>query len=115
MEEKYDFYDLGQRYAKETIEVIRKKAEEYGRNFGLKAKRDFELGIISLIPQYADFYYISNDDEMDISKLENATTDYGKDNLRNNSYFGEGHSGIGVQYDNVTGHYNDPEKSSGSR
>ena len=107
MAEEYDFYDLGQRYATETLDVIKRKADEYGKNFGAAAKRSFELGIISLIPQYAKVYPLYDEEDL---KATGGSINFGVPELRNNSYFGG--TGVGVQHDS-SGHYNDPEKHNG--
>ena len=109
MDEKFDFYDLGQRYANETFQFIHQKALEYEKNFGEEARQMFELGIISLIPQYSRMFPAVENEKI---KPERATAQYGVEGLRNNSYFGG--TGVGVQYDSF-GHYNDPENHKGKK
>ena len=103
--EEYDFVEIGQRHAKDGIENLRKLADQYGREFGLKARRDFETGVASVIPQFARFYVSTSENEE--VRVEGATHNYGMDNLRNNSYFG----GDGYSQQFVDGEYNEPPKT----
>ena len=108
-ENEYDFFLLGQKYANEGIAMLRKKAMEYEKEFGVQAKNDFELGVISTIPQYSNFTVELEEN----IRMEGATTNYGVNNYRNNSYFGK--KGVGQQYvetypNSGVLEYNDPIK-----
>ena len=96
----YDFLSMGTRYAKETIFLISKKAQEIEDNFGYDARMEFEVGVACVIPQYKT----SKSDEF--NGVVHGTKDFGIPNTRNNSYFGI--KGTGVQYQNGT--YNKPNK-----
>lgn len=103
---QYDFFSIGLRHAKDGIDELRKMANIYERDFGRDAREEFELGIASIVPQYANFYQKTSEEPI---KTDRAITDYGKENTRNNSYFGS--YGTGVQYytnANGTQVYNDP-------
>ena len=103
--EEYDFVEIGQRHAKDGLEELRKLADTYGRNYGLKARRDFETGVASVIPQFSRFFV--NTSEIEDVRIEGATHNYGMDNMRNNSYFG----GDGYSQQFVDGEYNEPPKT----
>lgn len=115
MNEEYDFYVIGQKHARDGIEALRKMAETYKSKYGEKAKEDFELGVISLIPQYSNIsQFIAGEEEINSQIVDGsigATTNYGVKNTRNNSYLGG--VGTGNQFVEVNGKmvYNDPEKS----
>ena len=110
-EEQYDFFLVGQRHARDGVEALRKMAASYEKTFGAQAREDFELGIASVIPQYSNFFAkISEEEEI---RTDGATTNYGVENTRNNSYFGG--TGVGKQFVEVRPNvreYNDPQKSS---
>ena len=44
MEQEYDFYELGKRYAEETSKIFFNKIEEIGKKYGEKAQRNFANG-----------------------------------------------------------------------
>ena len=44
MEQEYDFYELGKKYAEETSKIFFQKVEEIGRRFGEEAQKDFASG-----------------------------------------------------------------------
>ena len=99
-----DFYLVGQRHAKDGLAALKKMAKEYEERYGAQAREDFETGIASVIPQYANFFIASSELEQMVTP-EGATTNYGVDNTRNNSYFGG--TGTGVQY-KENGDFNPP-------
>lgn len=108
---QYDFFLVGQRHARDGIEALRKMAASYEKNFGAQAREDFELGIASVIPQYSNFFAKASEKEE--IRTDGATTNYGVENTRNNSYFGG--TGVGKQFVEVRPNvreYNDPEKKS---
>ena len=113
MEEKYDFFLIGQKHANDELLNIRKTAAEYGQKYGKQAKVDFELGIASVIPSY------SNDLDNAVENIDNlsGTNDYGIPNTRNNSYFGGTGTGRQHEFKSLDGirvaEYIDPEKSQG--
>ncbi len=111
MNENYDFFDIGQRYAEEGMQALQKKAKEFEKTVGKEARRAVEMGVISMIPQYARLYNGEKNLEGDVQHIH-GTKDFGKENARNNSYF-KG-NGVGTQYTSA-GKYNDPEKGPGRR
>ena len=92
MEEQYDFYAIGQKHAKDELLNLRKIAYEYEKKYGLRAKKEYELGIASIIPAYSKIEEVVA--EEDLSNV-GGTNDYAVPNSRNNSYFG--YTGIGRQ------------------
>ena len=48
-----DFYYLGQQKAEETFEVLQDLAVQYEKQYGQKARDEIELGVASVISQYA--------------------------------------------------------------
>lgn len=109
MNEQYDFYGMGLRDAPNGLIELKKKAITIEQNYGIDARIQFESGIAMKIPVYAEMIYNENDLKKDII---NGTTDYGKENTRNNSYFGS--YGVGVQF-KPQGGYNDPTKGKSKR
>lgn len=103
MEQNYDFMSMGSRYAKEGIVHLSKMAEDIGKNYGVDAKMEFEAGICLTIPTYSSIVELSKNE---IEKQ--ATTHFGEENMRNNSYFGG--NGVSHQYNGTTSIYNDPNK-----
>lgn len=104
MEKSYDFYGMGMRYAKESLVNLKNMAQNIGKQYGRDAKMEFESGIAMTIPSYSNFManpILKNEIE------NNATTDLGLKNTRNNSYFGT--QGTGVQFLREN-KYNDPKK-----
>ena len=101
----FDMYDIVNKYYQNNIKS----------KYGEKAKDDFELGVISLIPQYSNIsQFIAGEEEINSQIVDgsiSATTNYGVKNTRNNSYLGG--VGTGNQFVEVNGKmvYNDPEKS----
>lgn len=84
--EEYDFYMIGRRRALEFAVNLKKQAIEIEKKYGEQAKFEFETGVASVISTYEK---ITEDfKEVDLKSLEHATTDFGVDNMRNNSYFG---------------------------
>ena len=100
MENNYDFYSMGIRYAKDYLIDLREKAELIGKQYGMDAKMEFEAGICVTVPAY------SNISETTISQrdAENATTKFDENNMSNNSYFG----GVGISSQKKNGIYNEP-------
>ena len=114
--EQYDFFQVGQRHAKDGVEALKKLADSYEKHFGAQAREDFELGVASVIPQYSNFFVKTSEKE-ELRPEDGARTEgkYGEPNLRNNSYFGG--TGYGVQYAKVgpdSREYNDPLKKNGN-
>lgn len=108
--EKIDFFDYGTKFAKETKLMILAKAREIEKEYGKKARIDFENGCAAYFPIFEENSF---DDEVDISNGIRGIRekDYGVDNWRNNSYFDD--SGISRQYiTNSSGKkvYNQPKK-----
>lgn len=101
MAEIYNFYKMGQRYATEKIESLKRLADNIQKEYGKDARIEFEAGIVSTVPVYGDVY-VEN-----FEKPVNGTNDFGVDNLRNNSYFG----GTGISQQFIDGIYNDPDVS----
>ncbi len=107
--EKYDFFYVGQRHAKDGLDELINMAQSYEKKYGKKARSDFELGVASVYPQYADCFPIfKGQDEI---RVEGGTKNFGVDNTRNNSYFGG--YGTGKQF--ISGVYNDEEEIKHSR
>ena len=104
-----DFYYLGQQKAKETFEVLQDLAVQYEKQYGQKARDEFELGVASVISQYAMIQPAPEIKEEDLEQLK-AAKEQSVSNLRNNSYFG----GVGTskQFVDYNGHkvYNDPKE-----
>lgn len=57
MSEHYDFYAIGKRHAYDAVEEIKRLAEEYEKNYGEEARKQFEtgvsMGMANEISQYA--------------------------------------------------------------
>ena len=103
--EKYDFYEMGIRYAKEEKEKIEKVMEELEKEYGEDAKTDFEAGVITVYDQYRA---ATKKPEVREGVVQ-GTKDFGIPNTRNNSYT-TGAAGSGIQYKTVNGNrvYNEP-------
>ena len=112
--EQYDFYLIGRRRASDFSGDLKRQAKEIGEIYGEQARLEFESGLASIIPAYGS---VSSYETSGIKKvqegisssedlvIENAETDYGVENTRNNSYFGT--KGTGVQV-NSDGKFNEP-------
>ena len=90
MKEQYDFFCMGQRCAKDYLTDLRKMTKEIGEKYGVDARIQFEAGIAMVIPVFSEQNVITKSD------IDYTTTDFGVDNTRNNSYFGQ--IGTGKQY-----------------
>lgn len=91
--EKIDFFEYGKKFAMETIDIIKKKANEIEEKYGEQAKLEFESGYAAYFPVFGEELEIDN---FDINNLGGKREgDYGIPNTRNNSYFGR--KGISFQ------------------
>ena len=105
MNENYDFYGMGARYAHDASLSLKKLANEIGKKYGEDAKMNFEAGVVSEISSYSSLNVNSEILDRDI---ENATLNFSIDNTRNNSYFGG--RGTSLQYKRMSNgalEYND--------
>ena len=93
--EEYDFYGIGSKYASESIDILKRKAQEIGKKFGAQAKNEFELGIIATIPEYSRFSAVLDEKSEKLDEFS-AHSIQSMPNMRNNSYFGK--SGVSKQY-----------------
>ena len=93
MNENYDFYGMGARYARDAYLNLKKLANEIGKKYGEDAKMNFEAGVVSEISSYSSLNLNSEILDRDI---ENATLNFSIDNTRNNSFFGG--CGASLQY-----------------
>ena len=100
-QEEYDFFTIGQSHAADGFMELKKIANMYAKDFGEEAKYAFELGVASIFPTYGKYTVTTT---VTSKEAEAATSVYGKDNQRNNSYFG--YPGTSEQYRD--GVYNEP-------
>ncbi len=104
--QEYDFFTMGFRDAKNSMESCYQRAVKIEEQYGADARMEYEVGIALTIPQYERFSVCKEETK---KNTENATKNFGVDNTRNNSYFGS--TGTSKQY--VTGPdgmpmYNEP-------
>lgn len=106
-EVQIDFFGLGVQYMKNYYESLVEKRNEIKNKYGEDALYIFDLGIASASNGYDIYSYQDIDVEELRQRVDNATLDFGVDNLRNNSYFDK----KGVSNQTIDGIYSDPENS----
>lgn len=90
--EKISFYDLGRKDVNDMYVAVSKRREEIEKKYGKSAAEQYLIGVSSEIEQFLRM----DTDDVSIEQAEYATTNFGAENTRNNSYFGG--QGTGPQY-----------------
>lgn len=106
---KVDFFEYGKKFANETKLMIETKAKEIEKEYGNKARMDFENGCAAYFPIFEENEF---DEEIDFSKGIGAIReqDYGEHNMRNGSYFGTDRPSQQYVTRNGKVVYNEPKK-----
>ncbi|HOZ54240.1 MAG TPA: hypothetical protein PKY25_02820 [Bacilli bacterium] len=100
-----DFFDLGVIYARKTPSEIKIKIGEILVKYGKEKADLFLIGLSTQIPEHMEIYSGCKTC-IYISKVH-GTCGFGKEGLRNNSYF----DGSGVSHEcDKKGNYNEPNK-----
>lgn len=98
---KVDFYNLGKKDVNDIYIVVERRRKEIEEKYGKDAATQYSLGVAAEIGRFSKM----DIKEVNIDHDVHATTDYGVQNTRNNSYFG----GVGTdtQY-TQDGEYKEP-------
>lgn len=73
MDREYDFFGMGVRHATEGLLHLKKVAKEIGEKYGMDAKLEFESGIATTIPTYAQV--MQNEINVDLKPYNKAETE----------------------------------------
>ena len=85
-QEQYDFYLLGQRYAKSDIHEARRLASIYEQQFGTQAREDFEAVIASAVFEWEFLSPIVSED-LENLKFQGGSLHYSRGSIdKNNRY-----------------------------
>lgn len=99
--EKFDFYNLGKKDVNDIYIAVESRMKEIEEKYGKDAAVQYSLGVAAEMGRFSKMKIEETKMNYDV----HATTDFGVENTRNNSYFG----GVGtdVQYDQ-DGEYREP-------
>lgn len=74
MENKEDFYKLGIESALDSSKRIQELAQKYEKKYGLVARKQFLLGVMSVVRQYSNNFLEIDDPREDINKYTERHT-----------------------------------------
>lgn len=68
MENKENFYKLGVESALDSSKRIQELAQKYEKKYGVVARKQFLLGVMSVVRQYSNYYSEIDNPKADINK-----------------------------------------------
>ena len=76
---KYDFFDIGSKYADVNAKDVEKRIGEIFKSFKSKAAKDFISGYLAYVPAYCDTYFLYKlDDGSEVKSKIQSNIEQGK-------------------------------------